>query len=325
MARSSISLGLVILMCSPAISAAFEDPPRGQAAVDWPNDPAALLERLRDRDDDFDNRSVETEQRWVERVSPRSQLASDRFNARRLGQPDPGPPPEDQVPEDFDQPHRLRRLLTVREPSVTIERLSDLETMKHPEYVAIPNRGCRWSSAGGVERVWSPETNDLHILGTPSDDGFLRWDAHMLRWSSGYGLARWIESIDSVKVEDGMLTAKGRMRLMGYDASRVELSLDRDLIVRRMVLSVPGKDGGGSNDYVVETRGTVRPARCPPVAESGRFRRVVKPEGKPESVYQDYEIRFVAASARLTDEEYGRLTRIEPGPKAVTIDARQKK
>ena len=92
-----------------------------------------------------------------------------------------------------------------------------------------------------------------------------------------------------------------------------------------MVLSVPGKDGGGSNEYVVETRGTVRPEGCPPVAESGRFRRVLKPAGKPESVYQDYELRFVAASARLTDEEYDRLTRIEPGPKAITIDARRKK
>jgi hypothetical protein len=325
MARSSISLGLFILMICSVISAAVEDPPKGQAAVDWPNDPATLLKRLKDRDAELDNRSVETEQRWVERVSPRAQIAANRFDARRFGQPDPGSPPEDKIPADFDQPHRLRRLLTVREPAVTIERLNDLEKMKHPEYVAIPNRGCRWSSAGGVERVWSPETNDLHILGAPADDGLLRWDAHMLQWSSGYGLARWIESIDSVKVEDGKLTAKGRMRLMGYDASRVELILDRDLIVRRMALSVPGKDGGGSNDYVVETRGTVRPAGCPPVAESGRFRRVVKPEGKPESVYQDYEFRFVAASARLTDEEYGRLTRIEPGPKAVTIDARRKR
>ena len=76
---------------------------------------------------------------------------------------------------------------------MTIERLNDLETMKHPEYVAIPNRGCRWSSAGGVERVWSPESNDLHILGTPASDGLLRWDAHMLEWSCGYGIARWIE------------------------------------------------------------------------------------------------------------------------------------
>jgi hypothetical protein len=325
MARSSISLGLVILMSSPAISAAFEDPPKGQAAVDWQSEPAALLKRLKDRDADLDNRSVETEQHWVEKVSPRAQIAANRFDARRFGQPDPGSPPEDTIPADFDQPHRLRRLLTVREPAVTIERLNDLETMKHPEYVAIPNRSCRWSSAGGVERVWSPETNDLHILGTPADDGLLRWDAHMLQWSSGYGLARWIESIDSVKVKDGTLTAKGRMRLMGYDVSRVELTLDRDLIVRRMVLSVTGKDGGGSNDYVVETRGTVRPVGCPPVAESGRFRRVVKPEGKPESVYQDYEFRFVAASARLTDEEYDRVTRIEPVPKALTIDTRQKK
>ena len=39
---------------------------------------------------------------------------------------------------------------------------------------------------------------DLRILGTPADDGLLRWDAHMLQWSCGYGLARWIESIDVV-------------------------------------------------------------------------------------------------------------------------------
>src|SRR4051812_44063381 len=100
MARSSISLGLLILMICPAISAAFEDPPKGQAAADWPSDPAILLKRLRARDGELDNRSVETEQRWVERVSPRSRLASERFNARRFGQPDPGSPPEDRIPAD---------------------------------------------------------------------------------------------------------------------------------------------------------------------------------------------------------------------------------
>src|SRR5438552_13574972 len=101
------------------------------------------------------------------------------------------------------------------------------------------------------------------MLGAPANDGLLRWDAHMLQWSCGYGIARWIETIDSVQVADGVLTAKGRMRLMGYDDSRVELQLDRDLILRRAVISVPGRDGDGSNEYVVETRGTVRPESCP--------------------------------------------------------------
>jgi hypothetical protein len=321
MTGNAFCLGLLIWVWSLTVPPGIEDPKPQSVELD----PTALKKRLRDRDAEFDNRSIETEQRWVEKVRPRAQIASNRFNARRFGQPDPSSPPDDQIPADFDQPHRLRRLLTVREPAVTIERLNDLEPMKHPEYVAIPNRGCRWSSAGGVERVWSPETNDLHILGAPSDDGLLRWDAHMLQWSCGYGLARWIESIDAVDVDDNVLVARGRMRLMGYDKSRVTLRLDRDLILRRAVISVPDKDGGGSNQFVVETRGTARPVGCPPVAESGRFRRMLRPTGKPSSVYQQYEVRFVAVSARLTDKQYDKLTRIEPGPNTVTIDTRKGK
>jgi hypothetical protein len=283
-----------------------------------------LLKQLKDRDAEFDNRSIETEKRWLEKVSPRGEIAARRFDARRFGQRDPGSPPEDQIPGDFDQPHRMRWLLTVREPEVTIEILDDLETMKHPEFVMIANRGCRWSSAGGVERDWSPETNVLHIQGAPASDGLLRWNAHAVKWSCGFGLARWIEAIDSVRVDADTLTATGRMRLMGYDDSRVELRLDRDRILRRAVISVPGRDGGGFNEFVVETRGTVRPEGCPPVAESGNFRRILKPTGKPDSVSEDYEVRFIAASARLTDAQYDQRTRIEPGPRAMTVDARRK-
>ena len=46
----------------------------------------------------------------------------------------------------------------------------------------------------------------------------------MLQWSCGYGLARWIKSIDAIQTGDDILTARGRMRLRGYDDSRVEIS-----------------------------------------------------------------------------------------------------
>ena len=123
--------------------------------------------------------------------------------------------------------------MTVRGPEVTIERREDAETMKHPEYVAIPDLGCRRSSAGGVERGWSPETNDLQILGT---------------------------------------------------------------------------------------RGTARPEGCPPVARSGRYRRILRPAGRSAYVYQDYEVRFVRASPRLTDEQYAERTRIDLGPGAFVVE-----
>ena len=131
-------------------------------AADRPGDPAAWLRRLKGRDGEFDNRSVETDRLWVERVSPRGQVAAGRFEAPVRPSRARGAP-EREIPEDYDQPHRLRQILTVRGPEVTIERREDAETMKYPEYVAIPNLGCRWSSAGGIERVWSPETNDLQI------------------------------------------------------------------------------------------------------------------------------------------------------------------
>ena len=119
--------------------------------------PRSCSRHLKTRDAEFDNHSIEAEQRWIEKVSPRAQVAASRFHARRFGQPDRTWRPEAEIPDDFDQPHQLRRLLTVRGSEVTIDRLEDLERMRHPEYVAIPNRGCRWSrsaasSASGARR-----------------------------------------------------------------------------------------------------------------------------------------------------------------------------
>lgn len=312
MASRWISIVLVIGAFGTTAAHAFED---GEAPGR-----TALLERLKDRDAQFDGRSIETEQRWVERVSPRASIAARRFDAHRFGQPDPGPPPDGEIPADYDQPHRLRKRLTTRGVERTIERLGD-EPMKHPEYTAILNVGCRWSSAGGVERVWSPATNDLHVMGPPALESLLHWDAHAIRWCCGYGFAEWITAVESVEAAEGWTTVKGRMRLMDYDDTRFEIALDPERILRRAVLRVPPRTSDGFSEYVVETTGTIRPGGCPPVAQSGRFRRTLRPKGKPESVVQDDEIRFLSISSRLSDEQYAARTRIEPGPEAVRGDA----
>src|SRR4051795_123578 len=112
---------------SPAVSPGFDEPramPQGDGgprpSADWPGEPAAWLRRLKARDGEFDNRSIETDRLWVEKVSPRGQVAARQFDAQRFGRRDPGSPPEHEIPEDFAQPHRLRQVLTVREPEVTI-------------------------------------------------------------------------------------------------------------------------------------------------------------------------------------------------------------
>ncbi|QEH37713.1 hypothetical protein OJF2_63040 [Aquisphaera giovannonii] len=302
---------LAILACLPAAA------PPGPARAEGP---AGLLRELRDRDSAFDGRAIEVEERWVERISPRMQDAARRFHAR-LAHRVQSTPIAETFPEDYDQPHRLRQRLVVREPAVTIERLDDLEPMKHPAYSSLPNRGCRWSSAGGIERVWSPETKTLHIDGPSSDAGSLRWEAHRIRWGCGHGFARWITSIDSEAEEYGMRTVKGRMRLLGHDDSRVTLVLDRDLIVRHAVVTIPVRNGPGSDRYLVDSRGTVRPEGAPPVAESARFRRIVTPASGRGDVLEDREIRFVSASARLSDAEYDRLTRIDPSSATTVVRA----
>src|SRR3954467_7484050 len=123
MPRSPIWLVLAIGGCGPIVALGFEAPPGNPAgeqgrAADWPREPAALLEKLRLRDAGFDNRSIETEKRWVQKVYPRGQIAANQFNARRFGGRDPDMPPDDKLPGEYDQPHRLRQLLTVREPEV---------------------------------------------------------------------------------------------------------------------------------------------------------------------------------------------------------------
>ena len=121
-----------------------------------------------------------------------------------------GPKPEAEeteaeIPEDFDQPHRVRHQLTVREPEVTMERLGEFERIKHPKYVALENRGFRWSTVGNLEQSYSPETNVLHIKGPPQPGGVLRGYQWMFEWCCGYGIAKWMHTIDSIHGEDGSL------------------------------------------------------------------------------------------------------------------------
>jgi hypothetical protein len=324
-AAASLSLFVCVLPYGTVLAEQTRSDAPQPPTAESGNDPDHLLKQLKERDAQFDNRSVQTEQRWIERVSPRAQIASRQFNAMRFGQPAPETTTDDEIPDDFDQPHRVRYRLTVREPEVTLERLGDFEKMEHPQYVAMQNRGFRWSSAKGTERSYSPETNTLHILGQPKSGGVLRGYQWMLEWCCGYGIAKWMESIDSIREEGDRLIVQGKLQLMADDDSRVEMELDRDLVVRRAVISVPAKGGAGFNEYVVQTKGTERPESCPPVAQQGHFQRILKPAAKPPRVYQEYDVLFVAAYARLTDAQYAERTLIDPDPDARIVDMQPRK
>jgi hypothetical protein len=99
--------------------------------------------------------------------------------------------------------------------------------------------------------------------------------------------------------------------------------LDHDLVIRRALVSIPGTDGG-SDDYLVETRGTVRPDNCPPVAQTARYQRTIKPKGLPERVDHSCTVWFISASGPLSAEEYAERTKIEPTIDYRTIDLRSR-
>lgn len=209
------------------------------ATSEWITDPVALLTHLKIRDAEFDGRSLRIEQRWIERVTPKSQITAGIRAARRFGNPAAPAPPAESVPPDFDQPHRVQYLLTVRGSEITLEREGDLEVMNHPKYVALANKGLRWSTVGGVERSYSPQTKSLHLMGTPKLTTVLPQNQWMFERCCGYGFAKQMESIDSVRVEGERMFIEGKARLMGYDDSHAKLELDRDYIVRRASVFVP--------------------------------------------------------------------------------------
>ncbi|MDB5391090.1 MAG: hypothetical protein JWM11_6736 [Planctomycetaceae bacterium] len=291
----------------------------------WITEPVALLKQLKDRDAAFNNRSIEIEERSIDRIMPRSHLLDVQWQARRFGQQADKLPPDSEIPDDYDQLRRTRVLLTARGSETTVEILNELEHLKHPTFCALINRGCRWSTTGGVERCWSPETETLHTLGAPSRGSILESKRWRYEWTCGYGVASLMKSITSARVDRNRLQIEGTAQLIGYDQSTVLMELDHDLIIRNATITIPAQNGDGANDYVVRTRGTVRAENDLAMAATGSLQRFMKPRNKPARSDGRHDIAFVSVTAPLNDEQYVSRTRIEPPAKATTVDLKPKR
>ncbi len=316
---------VAVVMACASMSVAQQISATKQHEQEWPpSDSVELLKTLKKRDAELDYRTLEVEKRWIERVDARAELAQRRFHNAKFGMPDTPDPPSEEIPEPYDQPHRVRYRLTVREPEMTLDVVGDLEQRKHSGYGTQPNKGLRWSSAGGTERDYNPNHNTMHIHGEPRLYGVLRMYQRSMEWTCGYGFAKWMKSIDSMKVKDDHLVVTGKIQLLDEDKSTFELELDRDLIVRRAMISIPSKPNG-TNEYIVETSGTVRPKKTPPLAKQGHCRRILKPVGKAESIHDDDTYVFVSITAKLGPMQYKENTEIIPKPKTSVVDLRPRK
>ena len=287
----------------------------------WPENGKELLNALRERDREFDRRIVELEQRWTERISPSAQIASIRFNARKFGQPDPGSPAKEEIPDDYEQAHRVHYQVIANGDEFTLKRVGERAEILHPEYTALNNSGFIWSTVGGIERSYSPETKTLHVTGAPNGSGILSSYRWQFAWGCGYGAARYIRTIESINKKVDQLVVTGRSELFTGDDSRFELVLDKDLVLRSIMIKVPSRPNG-FNVYFAGTVGTHTSEGHPPMAKQGHYQRILQPEGKPERVYEEFDVVFLKASEILPDEAYEFETQIEPAEGTNTVDLR---
>ncbi len=323
-----VVLGVGMLNCLLLISAGQAEQKvvdsESNSAAEWPQSSEQLLKLLRERDKDFEKRSIEVEQRWTERISPKAQIANRSFIAIKFGNLVPKLPPKEDVPKDYDQSHRVHYKLIVQGAEVTLGIIGEQEKILHPEYNWSLNDGHLWSTVGGEERSYSPQTKSLHLFGPPKFAGQLRGFQRRFEWGCGYGVAKWIQSIDAMELKDGRLNIKGSSQLFEGDDSQFEMVLNQDLIVRSILVKVPSKPNG-FDVYFVGTVGTQRGENHLPIAKRGHYQRILQPEGKPESVYEEFDIVFIKASAPLSDEEYKKQTEINPPPGTTTIEMRKRR
>ncbi len=286
---------------------------------EWPpRDSASLLKQLHLRDEEFNGRSVQVEQSWTEHVDPQSVLAGEQAGDKQ-GQPGPPPPASDEAPAPYDQPHRVRFLMTVWNPQLAFDNSADLALMLHPRYAgALEAR--RWPELPPI--AWNTSMMETRM--------FLEQDRNLKRnsmeWALGYGFASWIDTIDSMEEsEGGRLVIKGKPREQlkygftreerartGPPKDRFEIELDSDWIVRRAVFDIAaeparftrwGFEADRYRRFEVETSGTVRPPNAPPTAAQGRYQVLIEDPKKVERVLHDETSRFLEISDKLTELE----------------------
>jgi hypothetical protein len=262
-------------------------------------DKEKLLNELRERDRKFSRRTVELERTWDTLTSPRGEAAQYRHNSIRFGQADPGIP--EGLPEDYQQPHRIRYIWTGQNFESTLEILVDLETEIHPAHGKLESRSIE-SDCFNYYRFWN---RDLEIFSHSSDiaklgGGKKAWE-YLL--PSGFGFTPSILSVsNAVEVQDGYVL-KGLISLpsatIGNRKNCFEIHLDKEMILRKAVIQYH------VYDFVIVTTGRSEFENTPPLAKHAAVS--IYHIGQDEKRLGDvgnYKYELIALSEKLNKAEY---------------------
>jgi hypothetical protein len=277
---------------------------------------AALLERLRAKDNAFDNavlRYAKSED-WLLHDTPW------RF-----------PPDQRDKNEVKDQGPTVIKLRN-HEQMVVRGRETTFISEADPEMKRL-NRGARvtpyrkWGVAEGVFK----EISDMRGAGPPDflyetkkADGpgdLVLGERRGIEFSHGFGFGKRIKAIDSVVPEGNKRIIKGTIQLWSEDVSNFRIELGDDLVVKKAVIDCDAQ--GNLTRYEITTEGAVE-RRGFVFAQSGRVRRTplgMKNGPKPTlAETEEFWTRFVAVRFNLEKDAYEALTRIELLPGTLVRD-----
>lgn len=172
----------------------------------WPpKDGATLLRMLTARDAQFENRTLEFEDRTAQPVSPRDRIASDSFQAFKYGGRFKAAYPKP-IPAPYIQPHRIVYRLTTspgkdqpkpwRTDRITLDTVEELEYTLHPAFSGQHVYGMRQQTDWMNLRTFHPRTAKWSTNGGNSS---LVKRRSNIEWCCGYGFAHCIKSIQVVK------------------------------------------------------------------------------------------------------------------------------
>ena len=262
-------------------------------------DKEKLLNELRERDRKFSQRTIELERTWDTLTSPRGEAEQERFHSRKLGQPDPGIP--EGLPEDYQQPHRIRYIWTGQNFDSTLEVLADLETAIYPEHGKLESRSIE-SDCFSYYRYWNRDSEIFHHSSDIAKlgGGKKAWE-YLL--PSGVGITQSMLSVsNAVEVDDGYVL-KGLISLpsatIGNRKNCFEIHLDKELILRNAVIQYH------VYDFVIVTSGRSEFDGMPPLAK--RAAVSIHNIGQDEKRFSDvgnYKYELISLSEKLSKEEY---------------------
>ncbi len=242
-----------------------------------------LLATLRDRDREFENRTLNVELRWDELMSPHGDAAQAAFHMRKLGAPDTQIPQG--LPDNYQQPHRVQYSWTRRGEEAIVERFADLEKAVDEKFSRMENHGLDHADP------WK------YLL------------------PCGVGFSDQIDSITAAEITDDGYVIRGLLKrwsavIDGRQNSFV-VHLDKDLIIRRAELKYH------VYDFVVVTWGTHQSPDAPETAEHGDFTKyycVTNGDrlGERSGIAEHYAYQVINVSDSLTDEEFDKRVRSNP-------------